>query len=586
MSLLSKKDISANPTGASVSHTTLDELDDKPRVQSMSVLQTAGIVWRSLRAAPHGWLLCLLSVFSAILSGPFILSLYAGYAFGLMDNQAVATGWLHQYPLWAVSGLALLLLMIGTFCDYAVNNLAASINAITWRKNISAIFGVAMHIQEGAGHSSALHSIKSFLADSIEVFQRHQLYILQNSVRSVLVVLLTLCYLLSQNPWFIAVVFFALAVTFFTPIWLANKAQSAIDEEPFALNRFNRYLLSLFRLGGVLSYNDNRHLFRQLQQHFQRYVAIEGKKWITWNFAFNFKVTLNLLTSVGLLTIGGFLYFSQMIDIAELIAIYLLVSIAVPRLDAIYKIYNYLQSLKAYYQQARHLQTLVPEDSETALFKAVTHIGLSCELLQLPGQDQPLFQGLELSLERGKVYLFRGKSGAGKTTLLNMLLGCQLPDQGQLRVNHVPLPDDQRKAYWQRIALHEQNNLLIANLTARENLQLVKRPIDAARFERAASALGFDAWADRPVKQLSGGEVQRLCFMRAYIYEADVFIFDEPTSALDGLNESLVKDLVRELNDAIVLIVSHSPGFGDLADCVWVSAGAGRWTSERGGRGA
>jgi ABC-type multidrug transport system fused ATPase/permease subunit len=588
MTVVSNGEISADSVGIHSSENTVDVADDNQPATAvqLSVMQTAALVWAGVRSAPECWRLCVASLLSALLSGPFILSIYTGYAFGVMEAQSAENlSWIARQPLWLMSVSALVLLVLGAFSDYAVNNLAAAANAIAWRNNISRIFGAVLHAQSSAHNQAALHSVKSFLVDSVEVFQRHQLYILQNSLRAVLVVLLTLVYLLAHNPWFIAVVFAALALTFFTPIWLAKKAQPAIDAEPFSLNMFNRYLLSVLRLGSLLTYNDNRRLFQQLQHRLQRYVAVEGNKWITWNFAFNFKITLNLLTSASLLGIGGLLYFAGLIDIAELIAIYLLVSMAVPRLDSLYKIYNFLQSLKAYYQQAHYLQTLAHTGPASIKpWASIVHIELNCQLLQLPGQKQPLFENLLLQLERGKVYVFCGKSGSGKTTLLNMLLGFQVPDRGYLRVNHQRLEPRQLSAYWQCIALHEQHNLLIANLTALENIQLVKRPIDPERFERARYLLGLDQWGAKPVHQLSGGEVQRLCFLRAYIYVADVFVFDEPTSALDGINESLVKELLAALKNSIVLIVSHNPDFATIADQLWTFHGDGYWHSERGGR--
>lgn len=588
MTLLSNREIPVDPAGIHSSQDTSEIADDNQpaAVVSLSVMQTAALVWNGIRSTPECWPLCVASVLSALLSGPFILSIYTGYAFGVMEAKASeSVGWIAQQPLWLMSALALLLLVLGAFCDYAVNNLAAAVNATAWRHNISRIFGAVLHTQASAHNQAALHSVKSFLVDSIEVFQRHQLYVLQNSLRAVLVVLFTLLYLLVHNPWFVVVVFAALALTFFTPIWLAKKAQSAIDAEPFSLSGFNHYLLSVLRLGSLLTYNDNRRLFQQLQNRFQRYVAVEGKKWITWNFAFNFKITLNLLTSVSLLGIGGPLYFSGLIGVAELIAIYLLVSMAVPRLDSLYKIYNYLQSLKAYYQQSRYLQTLAHTDPAIiAPWDSIVRIELNCQLLQLPGQKQPLFENLFMQLERGKVYVLCGKSGSGKTTLINMLLGFQVPDRGHIRVNNQRLEPRQLSAYWRCIALHEQHNLLIANLTAIENIQLVKRPIDPERFERARQLLGLDQWGDKPVNQLSGGEVQRLCFLRAYIYVADVFVFDEPTSALDGLNESLVQELLVALNNSIVLIVSHNLDFAKIADQLWTFHGEGCWNFEQGGR--
>lgn len=559
--------------------------DKYPIAPTLNIMQTAVSVWKSIRFTPEYWPLCVMSLLSALLSGPFILSIYTGYAFGLMNGTvSVNSGWLISQSFWLVSCVALMLLVLGACSDYALNNLAVAANASAWRRNIVRLFGAALNTQFNSNNQASLHSIKGFLADSVEVFQRHQLYVLQHGMRSVLVVMLTLVYLLAYDAWFIVVVFFALGLTFLTPIWLAKMAQPAIDAEPFALSDFNRYVLSILRLGDLFFHSDTRRVFQQVQNNFQRYIAVEGKKWIIWNFAFNFKVTLNLITSIGLLTIGGVLYFYDAISVSELIAVYLLVSMTVPKLDSIYKIYNYLQSLKSYYQQFAHLHNLARNDIATSVvWEKVTTVELDCRILQLPRHDRPLFESFSIQLESGKTYLLCGKSGTGKTTLLNMLLGLQKPDRGSISVNGYRLEAGQLPAYWQRVALHEQNNLLIADLTAIENIRLVPRPIDDERYIRASQVLGLNNWGDKNVSQLSGGEIQRLCFLRAYIYVADIFIFDEPTSALDSANEILIKELLSEINNAIVVIVSHRMDFGNIADHIWSSNNEGQWSLFKGG---
>lgn len=590
-SLTGRDTAAQTPESISASTSAVGQENEKPVV---TIAQVALLIWQEVRVSPGGWQLCIASLLSAVLAGPFVLSLYTGYAFGVMETQHW-DGTESLSVIARVSALVLVLLLLGSLSDYAVNRCAASINARLWQRNIGKLFGIALSARPTTANQAALHSVKSFLADSVEVFQRHQLYVLQNALRAVLVVAITLAYLFAHNPWFILVVFVALAMTFFSPIWLAKKAQPAIDEEPHALNQFNHYLLSILRLGDLLAYQDNRHLFRRIQTALQEYFVVEGRKWITWNFAFNLKVTLNILTSIGLLGIGGTLYFYGLIGVAELIAIYILVSMTVPRLDSLYKIYNYLQSLKAYYQQAHYLEHLESLQqvgnrhptgpvTNTTLGNPLKNIVLHCQRLLLPGHDHPLFEEVRIELSRGQLYLLSGKSGSGKTSLVNLLLGFQVPDQGALLINGSPLAPEQLSTYWQRIALQEQHNLLISSLTAQENLQLVKRPIHPERFARACHCLGLDAWGHKPVHQLSGGEIQRLCFLRAYVYEADVFIFDEPTSALDGVNEDLIKDLLLALTDAIVLVISHSEGFADIAHRVWTLAGDGSVQDRQGGR--
>ncbi len=179
--------------------------------------------------------------------------------------------------------------------------------------------------------------------------------------------------------------------------------------------------------------------------------------------------------------------------------------------------------------------------------------------------------GINLSLEAGKVTAFRGPSGSGKTTLLT-ILGClSRPSAGRVRfqgedISGLPerfLTEIRR----QRFGFIFQQFNLIKGLSALENVMLPAFPTGRPRAELTASAqellaqLKLSHRAQAKVEWLSGGEQQRVAIARALINSPEVIIADEPTANLDTALSHEFMQILESLTAAgkTVLLTSHDP---------------------------
>ena len=80
--------------------------------------------------------------------------------------------------------------------------------------------------------------------------------------------------------------------------------------------------------------------------------------------------------------------------------------------------------------------------------------------------------------------------------------------------------------------------------------------------------LGLEKYRKTKAGSLSGGEQQRVCIARALVNQPPVIFADEPTGNLDEKNETLVLDLLTELNKQgrTIVMVTHNPELGKLTD--------------------
>lgn len=170
-----------------------------------------------------------------------------------------------------------------------------------------------------------------------------------------------------------------------------------------------------------------------------------------------------------------------------------------------------------------------------------------------------VLRGIDLHLEAGEWLGVIGPNGAGKSTLLKALAGV-LRHTGTLTIGPGPRAT--------QIALMPQTPLLPEGMSVVEYVLLGRTAHlgwlrgESRRDRRiAAEVIGrlrLEAFADRPVTSLSGGEAQRAVVARALAQQTQILLLDEPTSALDLGHQAEVLSVVDELRrqDGISVIAA------------------------------
>jgi len=186
------------------------------------------------------------------------------------------------------------------------------------------------------------------------------------------------------------------------------------------------------------------------------------------------------------------------------------------------------------------------------------------------GEKRPAIKDISLSLEKGEMLLVAGPNGAGKTTLLETILGL-LPFSGRVYVFGVDVKRN-GSSVRKRIGYVPQD--FIANpLEPFKAIDVVLMgrygkigPFKSPRkedYEKAYEALrlvGVEAFAQRPIGKLSGGQQQKVVIARALAKEPELLLLDEPFSNLDAKSRREILDLLYRLNEELgttVIMVNH-----------------------------
>ena len=170
-----------------------------------------------------------------------------------------------------------------------------------------------------------------------------------------------------------------------------------------------------------------------------------------------------------------------------------------------------------------------------------------------------------LELEEGEVLAVIGPNGAGKSTLLLILTRLVHLNQGQVFFRNLSINELDDLAYRRKIALVLQDPLLmdrsvLENVVAGLLFRGLPRGDVQTRADEWLERLGISHLKDRPARQLSGGEAQRVSLARALVLQPDILFLDEPFSALDAVARSrLIEDLRQLLEEThrTTVFVTH-----------------------------
>ncbi|WP_149085542.1 MULTISPECIES: ABC transporter ATP-binding protein [Microbacterium] len=176
----------------------------------------------------------------------------------------------------------------------------------------------------------------------------------------------------------------------------------------------------------------------------------------------------------------------------------------------------------------------------------------------------PIVEDLTFAAKAGEITVLSGPSGCGKSTVLDLLGGLREVEAGriELQTRDETLPPGHYGVSWV-----SQSNPVMGGRSARDNAAIPLLSLGHSMRSARASAdealhrVGLAHRASALVRELSGGEVQRVVIARCLVAPAAVLLADEPTGQLDGQNTRLVIDAIRAIAESgrVVILASHDP---------------------------
>lgn len=291
------------------------------------------------------------------------------------------------------------------------------------------------------------------------------------------------------------------------------------------------------------------------------------------NMKFSAKWTItNLIWALGMYVIEGIFYliiivasYNGKMGVDD--AVFLIQS----QLTVINLISSLLQIVSSFSKEGLYLneyrsftKTKENKTRKTPEYSYQSNLSVKVENLNYQYSDERVLKDINISIKRGEKVAILGENGSGKSTLAKLILGLLQPTTGNIILFH-----DKKSAVFQDYAhfyTTVRENIALGNIeflnkdsTLYEmikNVTVDEQDLDNYTLDTKLGTEYFDDAID-----LSGGQWQKLAYIRSIIRQADLLIFDEATSALDAVSElKQYKMLKNMLKEKTIIIITHRVG--------------------------
>ena len=173
--------------------------------------------------------------------------------------------------------------------------------------------------------------------------------------------------------------------------------------------------------------------------------------------------------------------------------------------------------------------------------------------------EKMILEGISLSIKEGEHLTITGPSGSGKSSLLKLLAALVSPSSGQLFYQGQEMGDLDPVAYRREVSYCFQQPVLFGQ-TVRDNVafpfEIRQIPFDQERVLTALARLNLGPeFLEKPIKDLSGGEKQRVALVRNLLFEPKVLLLDEVSSGLDEKTKILLRTFLNDLHQEGVTLI-------------------------------
>lgn len=275
---------------------------------------------------------------------------------------------------------------------------------------------------------------------------------------------------------------------------------------------------------------------------------------------------LGLLFTSGVLIVGGIQIINGNMTIGEFTIVNSYFSILIHSLQYFFELGNQYQDTKAAYTRLHELIVIEEESWGNNIINYVDEINVIN--INYPFISK---KNVKCVLKKNKIYGIVGPNGTGKTTLIKIIIGVlELPiNSGIVSINGINVSKVNIYDFRMRFISFMTQNIQYLNITVKELLyehfmektsdSIIKK-VSELNIKHLYFNETFNLYQlmEKKLSELSGGERQKILFLRTVIKDAQIYIFDEPTANLDsdGICD-IIKFLGFLKENKIVIVITH-----------------------------
>ena len=281
---------------------------------------------------------------------------------------------------------------------------------------------------------------------------------------------------------------------------------------------------------------------------------------------------LRLMVQSGILALGAYLALQHEISAGAMIAASIIMGRALaPVEQAVASWQQFLGFRKALERLSNILASVPAVASRMKLPKPTGKLEVENLIIQMPGAEKPVLQGITFTVEPGKGIGVIGPTGAGKSTLARALVGVMPITRGTVRLDGAT--HDQRDIdEIGKLIGYLPQDIQLFDGTAAQNIARFdvaadpKKIVEAAQLANVHDLImrlpkGYDTSLGENGARLSAGQRQRVALARCLYGDPVLFVLDEPNSNLDAEGEVALDRAIRVsmARGASVVVIAHRP---------------------------
>lgn len=398
----------------------------------------------------------------------------------------------------------------------------------------------------------------AYFTNELEIFENSYLRVRLNIVNSIILLILSggMIFRIHRNLLLIVVVMMVLMVLI--PFALSGGLQKAnadyLCSNKELIKKTEEFLNGYEVIKSFFVENKIVHLYENtVKWNSGNKKRFEDKMGIS-NVITGF---MSILIILSTFIVGGFLILQSVLTVGALLAVIQLISNMIsPLTDILYGI-NEMNSVK----EIKDKVTALCEKADEREIKMISSsIGSKIEIENLsftyPRQDVEVIKRVNLVLEKGKTYAVVGENGCGKSTFAKIISGYYMNYAGEIKVNGEDMKKIPGNRIRSRIVYINQKDFLF-DASPKENCTLFfNYDVDPV----LVGAMGSDELLEKdyPTTVMSGGERQKIAFIRGFNRKSDVLICDEAESAMDILAKKSFLELLKKDKERIKVSITHT----------------------------
>lgn len=276
---------------------------------------------------------------------------------------------------------------------------------------------------------------------------------------------------------------------------------------------------------------------------------------------------LRLVTQIGMLGWGGYLALNGRLTGGMMIAASIIGGRALAPLEGMIEGWRSLVQTRVAYDRVRAMiEAVQNERPRLHLPKPQGRLSVDKLLHMVPGNKEPVLNGISFELSAGESLAIVGPSGSGKSTIARILVGCLVPTAGKVRLDATELQNWDRRQFGEYTGYLPQEIELFPG-TIKANISRMRDDLpDSAVYSAAQMAgvhevichfsHGYETIIDGNGAPLSGGQRQRIALARAFFGNPSFVVLDEPNANLDAAGEEALAETFRRAKEQRITIVA------------------------------